>query len=358
MPDTRPNIVFSAEGICQACLNYEKRQTIDWDRRFEELKVLCKKHKREDGYYDCLIPVSGGKDSHYLVYVMREQMGMNPLLVTVAEPFTLTDAGKHNLYNLRESFDCDLITLGMSIASLRKITKIGFEELGNPLGFVESAIYTAPIKFAVAFDIPLVVYGEDPAHEYGDTGKETSSALEHIMRTFKTVDIKFWLDRGLTKDELNMVTPPSQDDFERVQPEPIFMGYYTPWSGDNHYQIAKRYGFKDLTHEWKREGNIEDFDQVDSIAHLAYLWLKYPKFGYARTTDIACRWIREGRITREKALELVKEYDHKLDQRAMDDLIKFIGYTPRQFWDVVERFWNRDIFEKVNGVWKLKNPIG
>lgn len=354
MPDTRPGIVFNPKGICQACLNYDKRQGIDWGKRFKELEVLCKKHKRISGYYDCLIAVSGGKDSHYLVYVMKEQMGMNPLLVSVAEPFTLTNAGKHNLLNLRDAFDCDLITLGMSIAALRKITEIGFRELGNPLGFVESAIYMAPIKFAVDFNIPLLVYGEDPAHERGDTDKVTGSALGHILRTFETVDIKFWLDRGLTKDELNMVTPSPQDDFKRVQPEPIFMSYYTLWSDFNHYQIAKRYGFKDLAHEWKREGNIEDFDQVDFFAHLAYLWLKYPKFGYARTTDIACRWIREGRITREKAVELVEEYDHKLDQRAMDDLIQFIGYTPRQFWDVVEGFWNRDIFEKVEGVWTIK----
>lgn len=358
MPNTRPGSIFDEKGVCQACRNYDRRQAIDWERRFEELKVLCKKSKRLDGYYDCLIPVSGGKDSHFLTYVMKEQMGMNPLLVTVGDPFTKTNAGRNNLFNLGEAFGCDRIHFDLSIDLFRRVTKIGFEELGEPLRFVEAAIYTVPIKFAVALNIPLVVYGENGAYEYGTTGEETYSAMGYITSVFeKKIDIDFWLGKGISRSELNAMVPPSQDDLERVHPDPVFMSYYIPWDGDRNYQIAKRYGFRDLAHEWRREGNIEDFDQIDSFAYIVHLWLKYPKFGFARATDIASRWVRAGRITREEARRLVMEYDHKLDQRAMEDFIRFLGYTLRQFWDITERFWNTEIFEKVDSVWKLRNPV-
>ena len=139
--------------------------------------------------------------------------------------------------------------------------------------------------------------------------------------------------------------------------EALFMSYFVPWDGERNYRIAKRYGFQDLVHEWKREGNIEDFDQIDSIAYIVHLWLKYPKFGFARATDIACRWVRKGKITREEAKKLVMEHDHKLDQRAMEDFITFMGYKPRQFWDIVEQFWNPELFENIDGIWQLKNSV-
>lgn len=135
------------------------------------------------------------------------------------------------------------------------------------------------------------------------------------------------------------------------------MSYFVLWDDEKNYQIAKRYGFKDLHHEWTREGYIEGYGQIDSIAYMVHLWMKYPIFGFARTTDIASRWIRKGQITREEGKTLVMENDHKLDQRAMEDFINLLGYTRRQFWDIVERFWNPELFDNVDGVWRLKNPV-
>lgn len=156
---------------------------------------------------------------------------------------------------------------------------------------------------------------------------------------------------------MNAIIPPATGLLDKVKPEPIFMSYFVPWDDEHNWMVAKRYGFKDLHHEWKREGCIEDYGQIDSLAYFVHLWMKYPKFGFSRTTDIASRWVRKGKITREEAKRLVMEHDHRLDQRSMDDFISFMGYKPRQFWDIVERFWNPEIFEKVDGLWKLKNPI-
>lgn len=358
MPDTRPGSIFDKEGVCQACRNYEKRKTINWEERKKQLINLCNKYRRENGYYDCIIPVSGGKDSHFLTYLMKEKMKMNPLLITVADPFTKTEAGKHNLRNLGDTFNCDIIAFNVSVDLFRRATKIGFEKLGEPLKFIEAAIYTMPFKIAMKFNIPLVIYGENPTYEYGTTDKEEyNSGNQYIKKVFEKIDINFWVSRHISLKELNAIIPPTEEELRKFCPDVIFMSYYIPWDGEKNYLVAKRYGFKDLTHEWKREGNIEFYDQLDSVAYIVHLWMKYPKFGFARATDIASRWVRSGKINRKEAKRLIMEYDHKLDQKAMDDFIKFIGYTPRQFWDIVERFWNREIFGKVNGIWRLKNPI-
>ena len=128
IPDTRPHIIFNEDGICQACLNQEKKRNIDYKARFNELKKLCDKYRRNDGYYDCVIAVSGGKDSHFITYTMKEKLGMNPLLVCVADPFTHSEVGTHNLNNLTVAFGCDLFVFNISIPVFKKATKIGFEE--------------------------------------------------------------------------------------------------------------------------------------------------------------------------------------------------------------------------------------
>ena len=364
MPDTRPGSIFDKEGVCQACRNYDKRADVDWEKRLKELEALCDKHRRSDGYYDCVVAVSGGKDSHLLTYTMKESMGMNPLLVCVADPFTHTAAGTHNLRNLGESFNCDILTFSLSVDLFRRATKIGFEEMGEPLRFIEGAIYTVPPKYAVALNIPLIVYGENAAFTYGTTTEDGYSAKRFIEAGHSASGEKlgkqitdFWTKRGVSMDELNAIIPPSKEDMERVQPEPIFMSYYLPWDDEYNYAIAKRYGFKDLHHEWKREGFLEDYGQIDSVAYILHLWLKYPKFGFTRATDISSRWIRKGKVSREQAKRLVMLNDHKLDQQALDDFIDFMCYTPRQFWDIVERYWNKDLFENVDGIWHLKNPV-
>ena len=252
----------------------------------------------------------------------------------------------------------------MSVDLFRKVTKIGFEELGEPLRFIEASIYIVPFKYAVALNIPLVVFGENAAYTYGAIAEDGYSVKRYILAGHSAAGEKlgntiteFWVKQGISINELNAIIPPTQEDLERVKPEPIFMSYFVPWDDERNYQIAKRYGFKDLHHEWKREGYIEDYGQIDSMAYLVHLWMKYPKFGFARATDIASRWIRKGKITREEAEKLVIENDHKLDQRAIEDFITFMGYSQTQFWDIVECFWNPELFEKVDDVWQLKGHV-
>lgn len=361
IPDTRPGIYFDEEGVCAACRAAERKKQIDWDARREELEKLCDKYRRNDHYYDCIITVSGGKDSHFQIHVMKNLMKMNPLLVNINN-FSWTETGRHNFNNMSDAFGCDIISLTLNRKVARKLLQKAFEKLGSPTWYWDRAVYTFPIKMGINMKIPLIVYGENVNYEYGGLQKkETYSAKGQIYNdVVKDVGgLDFWLDDEITMKDLNPIIYPTKEEIEEAGLEPVYLSYFVPWSGYKNYQIAKKYGFKSLgdTGEWRREGFIEDYEQIDAIGYLVHPWLKYYKFGHANTTDVCCYWIREGRITREEAIKLVKEHDHKLDPRALKYFLEFTGYTEKEFWEIAERFRNKEIFEKVNGEWKLKTPL-
>jgi N-acetyl sugar amidotransferase len=354
MPDTRPRSIFDSNSICQACHNYEKRKEVDWQEREKQLEKLCDKYRKTDGSYDCILPASGGKDSHFLAHILTTKMDMRPLLVTVTDSFTHTKAGSHNLRNMIETFKLNHYQYAINHDLFRRATRIAFETTGEALKFVEYAIYTIPTLLAQKFEIPFVVFGENSSYEYGSTKDNFYNATPVVkaMSDRLEEDRQWWIDHGLTSQEVSSI----QVDKNKPLPEVIYMSYFYPWSSIRNLEVAKMYGFRDLAHEWKREGCIEDFEQIDSQAYLVHLWLKYPKFGFQRTSDIASRRVREGYLTLDEAKELIRKYDSNLDQVALNDFIGFLGYTSKEFWSIVERLWNLDIFEKKDEKWVLKNP--
>ena len=361
MPDTRPGISFDEEGICTGCQSYALRSSINWDERWKELLKLSEKYKARKSPlgYDCIIAVSGGKDSHYQVYVMKELLGMTPLLVSVEDNFPMTDAGKHNLMNISESFGCELITLKPNIKAQKLLMRYMFERYGKPTWYLDRLIYTYPLHIAAQFDIPLLVYGENVSYEYGGMGAvETYSARDQIdngVATGVSIDELLTID-GIKQNELFLVEPPNADKLDDL--DPIYLSYFVEWNSYRNYNIAKTKGFRDLTHEWDRTHHIENFDQVDSRAYLVHSWLKYPKFGHASATDYASRFVRYGLIDRKEAVKLVREHDHALDQKCIDDFCSFTGYTEAEFWVIIDSFYNRELFirDKFER-WILKNPV-
>ena len=357
-PDTKPGIVFDKEGVCPACRHAEKKKLVDWKKRFGELKKLCNKYRRKDGYYDCMIAVSGGKDSHYQIYVIKELLGMNPLLVSAASTFSLTETGRRNFLNMGDSFGCDIIILQENQKASRIMTRVGFEEWGRGAYPIDTAIYVFPIRVAINYNIPLVIYGENVSYEYGGTQDnlgETYSALDQIYNTVTyPLDLDFWKKKGLSEKDLNAFIYPTKEEIQKAKLDPMYLSYFVPWDGYYHYQIAKQYGFRTIHHEWRREGWVDEYSQIDTIGYLIDEWLKYPKFGFGNATNYASRWVRNGSISREEATELVRKYDHVLDERALDDFLNFTRYKDKEFWDIVEKFWNQKIFEKIDGVWRMK----
>lgn len=360
MPSTRPGITFDKNGVCAACQSYKNRENVNYKKRYEELEILCDKYRGMNGPngYDSMVAVSGGKDSHFQVYMMKEKMGMNPLLVSVEDNFPMTRAGVHNLKNISEAFGCDLISMKPNIQAQKKIARHTFEKHGKPTYFIDRYIYTYPLHMAVKFNTPLLVYGENVSYEYGGAGAvESYSAKDQINNGVGSgIPTKELLDIGIEEKSLNFFEPPVQNELDKL--DPIYLSYFIEWSSFVNYEVAKQHGFHDLTHEWQRTHHVEQFDQIESPAYLIHPWMKYPKFGHASATDYAARMIRHGMITRDEAIKLVKKHDHALDPRSIKEFCQFVGYSEKEFWSIVDKQYNQDIFTKIDGVkWELKDPI-
>ena len=347
MPSTRPGISFNGDGVCSACQSYDNRKNIDYAKRWKEFEILCDRFRGVNGPYgyDCMIAVSGGKDSHFQTHIMKEVMGMNPLLVSVEDNFKMTEAGAHNIKNISEAFGCDIISMKPNIRAQKAAMRYTFEKYGKPTYFIDRYIYTYPLHMAARFQIPLLVYGENVSYEYGGTGSiETYSAKDQIFNGVGYgVPTEELLIDGVTMKDLNFFEPPEKEVIDSL--EPIYLSYFLEWNSFRNFEVAKKYGFHDLTHEWQRTHHIEQMDQIDSPAYLVHSWMKYPKFGHASATDYAARMIRYGMLTREEAFRLVDEHDHALDPRCVREFCEFLGYAERDFWKILNSHFNKDIFE-------------
>lgn len=350
--DTKPGVSLDSDHICTACQRHDNRKNINWEAREVMMDGLCDKHFKANDY-DCIIPVSGGKDSHYQAWYMTRYMGLNPLLVSVTDPFTKTKAGIHNWKNIREVFNLDCITYELSPNATRKMMRIAFEEFGSPTWPIDRAIYVAPLRIAVEMGIPLVVYGENTAYEYGGIGAEdTPYANNQIFNDVaKNVDFKLFFDNGVDKESMLFLEAPSRDILAKINP--IYLSYFTPWSGTKNLKLAKSYGFKTLsdTGEWKRDGYIDDYDQIDSIGYLFNVWMKYVKFGFGRVTDVVGYRIRDGSMKDieladntkdiELAEDMIRNHDHKLDRRILEDFMDFTGYSKDEIKTIVRKHFVR-----------------
>lgn len=357
MPNTRPSIQFDENGVCEACNNYEKKEHTDWNKRYKELEEFCYKYRGCNGDgYDCAIAVSGGKDSTFQVYVMKELMGMNPLLISV-DNWSWTKTGKANKANISEAFGCDILTFSLNKKVGKKMLLKGLKKLGSPTWYMDAAIYSVPVNMCMKMGIELLVYGENVNYEYGGAQKEETYSAKEIFGNdvVKPIDWNEWLEDGITMKDLYSIKQPSIEDMNKAKLEPIYLSYFVKWDTHHNYEVAKRHGFKHMGHEWVRENTIENYNQIDSPGYLINQWFKYPKFGHSSITEMASRYIRSGRMTREEAIKLVNERDHILDQRVLDDYCDFVGITVKEFWEIADKWYNKDLFEQNKfGVWTKK----
>lgn len=361
MPDTRPGIQFDENEICYPCVNYENQKNVDWKKRLEELKILCDKYRGINGAgYDCAIAVSGGKDSHFQVFYMKEIMKMNPVLLAVGN-VDWTEIGRKNLENISDTFGCDVIQLQPNLRVTRILAKKTFEEFGQPSWYTDSLIYAFPYRMAIQLGLKLLVYGENVNYTYGGiTNEDSPSAMLQPYNGVVQDYLKNWLDDGgLTEKDLVNTRPPSVEECTKFELEPIYLSYFIPWNSKHNYEVAKRWGFKHLQHEHIREGFIENYDQIDSLSYLLNIHLKYLKFAHASATDTASRWIRYGIKTREEMISIVEENDKLLDQNVIDNFCKFTGLSIREFWEILDKWYNKDFFEQDDdGVWYPKFKVG
>ena len=361
MPNTRPGLIFDQNGVCAACTNFEKQKTTNWENRFKELKALCDKHRGCNGNgYDCAIAVSGGKDSHFQTYIMKEVMKMNPILLSVGN-LEWTETGRKNLYNIADVFGCEIIQLNTSPHITKILTRKAFEDRGQPSWYGDSLLYSYPYQMAMKLGVKLLIYGEDINYTYGGKyNQETPSAMLQPSNGVIEPYSKEWLDEeNIAEKDFAFAIPPSVEECKKFGLEPIYLSYFVPWNSVHNYDVAKRWGFRNLSHEYIREGSPDNYDQIDSLSYLFNPYMKYLKFGHSIATDNASRWIRYGLKTRQEMIPIVEEIDGKLDQGVADKFCEFIQMGPREFWKIMDKWYNPKLFEQdKDKVWHPKFKVG
>ena len=338
-PDSRPGIRFDENSVCEGCLYREKQEKIDWNARWQELEAFVKKKKTYFSKYDVVIAVSGGKDSHLLVHIFKEKLGLNPLLVCVSDNMTMTKAGVHNLNNISKEFDCDLFIYKMKPKTQAKIMRYTTENYGKPLYIIDRLIYTVPVWMAIMERIPIVVYGENVAVTRGL--KDNRDIPEAWNQMYNSVGSDIPIEEiqkecNISERDISMAQFPTK--FSENVTTPIYTSYFVKWDGYENYLFAKSRGFQTLEDIWDTRwgGNIP-YWQIDSYGYICAFDFKFAKLGHSGLTDIVCELIRGNHMTKEEGTKIIKEWDGIPDFIAVKDFCEFVGYTESEYFEILNK---------------------
>lgn len=350
MPDTKPDLKLDEQGVCNACRSYESRKEVDWDKRRGELEKLLERYRRPDGSnWDCIVPVSGGKDSTFQVVRML-QMGLNPLCVT-STTCDLADIGRRNIQNLK-NLGVDYVEFSPNPVVRRKLNRIGLEQVGDISWPEHVGIFTIPVRAAVQYGVPLLVWGENSQNEYGGpaTAAENNTLDRRWLEEFggmlglRVTDL-IGLD-GITARDIIPYSYPSDEELKRVGVTGLFLGHYLPWDGYANAFIAQANGFETLS--TTVEGSVVNYENLDNHQTGIHDYFKFLKFGFGRATDICCLHLRRGRITRQDAQDMVRRHDGKFPWtclgKPLESILAPLGLSVEQFIRICDRFTNKKVF--------------
>jgi N-acetyl sugar amidotransferase len=350
MPSTKPDLYIDGQGVCNACRAYESRKNVDWIARKNELTSILEKYRSKDGGWDCVVPVSGGKDSTFQV-IRVLQLGLNPLCVT-SSTCDLSPIGRENIENLKR-LGVDHMEFSPNPKIRSKLNRIGLTEVGDIAWPEHVGIFTIPVRAAVQFKIPLIIWGENSQNEYGGP----AAAAENNVLSRR------WLEEfggllglrvsdlsdayGIRTSDLIPYQYPSDEELQAVGVTGLFLGHYFQWDGLSNLLISQAHGFKSFN--GPVEGSMVNYENLDNHQHGIHDYFKFLKFGFSRATDIACLHVRRNRITREDALSIVKERDGKFPWtylgKSLADILVPLEMTVEEFIMLCDRFTNKRIFK-------------
>lgn len=364
MPNTKPDLNLDEEGVCNACRSYEKRKEIDWGARHDELLLVLEKYRRPDGSnWDCIVPVSGGKDSTYQVVRML-QLGLNPLCVT-STTCDLSPLGRKNIENLKH-LGVDYVEMSPNPLIRAKLNSVGLKQVGDISWPEHVGIFTIPVRAAVQFNVPLLVWGENSQNEYGGPAAAAGNNvlnrrwLEEFggllgMRVTDLIGME-----GIEAKHLISYTYPSDEELARVGVTGLFLGHYIPWDGLSNTLIAQANGFH--TYDKVVEGSMVSYENLDNHQTGIHDYFKFLKFGFGRATDLACMHIRRGRLTRQDGLEAVKRLDGTFPWeylgKSLEEILRPLEITVDEFIRLCDKFTNKKIFKRDSSGALIKDRDG
>lgn len=365
----RPRISFDKNGICSACQFSDYKETINWDMRLQELNDLCDKYRSKNNSYDVLVPCSGGKDASFVAHQLKYEFGMNPLTITFA-PFIYTSIGFENLRNFVKS-GFDNILMQPDGALYRKLSRLGFEFVGDHfLPFIYGQ-YCYAFHMALKFNIKLVFFGENPEAEYGGLTNTWNKPGEN----FNEYAEKYW--KGTSIEELikfgiNSTNYISKDDF--ANSNTIFYSlpdlkelnkaninfhwysYYKKWiPQQNYYYCAEKTGFK--PNKIRSEGTYSRYASLDDLTDGFHYYMSYIKFGIGRATSDAAHEVRDKHITREEAVSLVHQYDGEFPSKNYQEFLDYLDINENEFNRIIDKFRTEHIWKKDKDNWVLRKQV-
>jgi N-acetyl sugar amidotransferase len=350
MPETKPDIWFDEDGTCSACLAFKHRSNIDWTLRSKDLMDIVSRAKSTSGW-DCIVPVSGGKDSTYQVLVALE-LGLKPLAVT-ATTCDLSDIGRRNLENIaRLGVDHIEVTPNKQIRS--RLNKVMLQKVGDISWPEHLAIFTVPVKMAIALKIPLIIWGENSQNEYG--GPELAQLSFQLNRA--------WLEEFggllgsrlsdliregyLTDKEAEIFRYPTEQQLAETDVNGIFLGQFLAWDGFQNFLMSSAHGWESLN--LPPTGALLSYENLDNRQTVIHDYFKYLKYGFGRVTDHVSMQIRRSRLSRRQGMEIVRKldgrYPHRCIDQEIDEVLKRIDVSREDFDRICDKFTNPDIFQR------------
>lgn len=352
-PSTRPNITFDGNGVCNACVAHASKREIDWTGREATFREVVRHARARSRGYDCVIPVSGGKDSTWQVVKCLEY-GLNSLTVTWKTP-ARTEIGDRNLANL-VGLGVDHIDYQVNPKVERKFLYQALMRHGTPAIPMHMALFNMPLTIAVRFEIPLVVWGENSALEYGGDGDEQRGFRLDVawLRKYGVTHgttARDWVSEELSERELTPYFGPTDEELAATGVLAVFLGYYFPWDPETSLAVARAHGFEARAAGPKT--GYYNYADIDDDFISIHHWLKWHKFGFTRSFDNLSLEIRNGRMTREEAIEALRLRGDETPREDIARLCEFVGITEAHFFEVIERFRNREIWVQRDGKWMI-----
>jgi N-acetyl sugar amidotransferase len=348
MPNSKPDIWFDEHGICSACVAYYNRPLVDWPARFETLKSIVNEFRSDSGW-DCIVPVSGGKDSTYQVLVALE-LGLKPLAVT-ASTCDLSEIGRRNLDNI-SSLGVDHVEVTTNRKIRSKLNRVMLQKVGDISWPEHISIFTVPVKMAVALNIPLIIWGENSQNEYGgplesqDSFNLDRSWLEEFGGLLGSRLSDLVREGHLSSKEAEIFRYPTEEDLAKSKVTGIFLGQFIPWDGFQNFLVASANGWESLN--VPPDGALLTYENLDNRQTVIHDYFKYLKYGFGRVTDHVCIQIRRGRLTRDQGLQIVRRldgrYPHKCLDQSLNQVLARIDISREEFENICDKFTNPDIF--------------
>jgi N-acetyl sugar amidotransferase len=348
-------LTLDNDGICSGCRIHEEKDTLDWTERRMALESLLRPYRsRAEGTYDCIVPISGGQDSYFIVHMVKNVLGMNPLLVTYNKYFN-TPLGIRNLANLRIKFNCDCLIQNVNPLSVKNITRSAFRQFGSIYWPILAGQTVFPVQTAVRYKIPLIIWGAHQGLE--QVGQFSHENEVEMTRRYRADHDLFGIEADdllsafdiLSERDIWQYRYPDDVDISNVGVRGIYLGNYIRWDPKaQHEQMIEAYGYR--TSRFAR--TFDTYDYVDCFNYMdLHDLMKLYKHGYSKVTDHATREIRYGRLNREEGLELVRSHEMAPLQYA-SQFMNWLGITESSLQFVMDRHRNHMFWQQTRfGTW-------